>query len=257
MGADVINATGNPQRIALFGGTSEIGLAVVAEYLGQAPAHIVLASRPGSAGREAAEARLKELGATSVRTVDFDAASPDGHPESVAEVFAEGDVDVAILAFGQLGDADTLWHDQARLVGFLETNFTGAASVGALLADRLPAQGHGQIIVLSSVAGVKVRRSNFVYGSAKAGLDGFFTNLGQALAGTGVGVLVVRPGMVRTKMTAGLKDAPLTVDAATAARQIVAAAQAGKTLIWVPPAFRLVMLVLQHIPGPVFRRLPL
>ncbi|MDR1512903.1 MAG: decaprenylphospho-beta-D-erythro-pentofuranosid-2-ulose 2-reductase [Propionibacteriaceae bacterium] len=251
----MINALGNPGRIALFGGTSEIGLAIVAAYLAQAPAHVVLASRPTSAGRAEAEDKLKAAGATSVKTVDFDAVSFAEHPGVVESVWAEGDVDVAVVAFGQLGDATTLWRDQARLVPFLEANFTGAASVGALLADKMLAQGHGQMVVLSSVAGEKVRRSNFVYGSAKAGLDAFFCQLGVALEGTGVTVTVARPGMVRTKMTAGMAAVPLTTDPETAAARIVAAAQAGQSVVWVPGLFRWVMLAFKHLPAPLLRRL--
>ncbi|MDR0989970.1 MAG: decaprenylphospho-beta-D-erythro-pentofuranosid-2-ulose 2-reductase [Propionibacteriaceae bacterium] len=253
----MINATANPQRIVLFGGTSDLGLEIVATYLRQFPAHVVLATRAQSTDRAAAEERMRAEGARSVRTVDFDAADPASHAATVEAAWADGDVDVAIVAFGQLGDADRLWRDQPRLVDFMTVNFTGAVSLGALLANRMTAQGHGQMIVLSSVAGDRVRRSNFVYGSAKAGLDAFFTNLGDALDRTGVRVLVARPGMVRTAMTAGLKDAPLTQDPDVAARQIVAAAQQGRRVVWVPAAFRLVSLVLHHIPGPIFRRLPL
>jgi decaprenylphospho-beta-D-erythro-pentofuranosid-2-ulose 2-reductase len=252
----MINATGNPQRIVLFGGTSDLGLAIVREYLRDQPAHVVLATRAGSPHRRDAEDQVQAWGALSVKTLDFDSVDTAAHPALVAAVFADGDVDIAILAAGQLGDAATLWRDQPRLVGFLEANFTGLASIGALLADRLPAQGHGQIIVLSSVAGEMVRRSNFVYGAAKAGLDGFFRQLGVALDRTGVKVLVVRPGMVATKMTAGLKPAPLTTTPEAAAAQIVAAQRAGKTLIWVPPLFRAVMLILKHIPAPLLRLLP-
>jgi decaprenylphospho-beta-D-erythro-pentofuranosid-2-ulose 2-reductase len=110
---------------------------------------------------------------------------------------------------------------------------------------------------MSTVAGERVRRSNFVYGSTKAGLDGFYLNLGEALDGLGPKVLVVRPGQVRTRMSAGVKEAPLTVDKDDAAKQIVQAVADGKTLIWVPPAFRFVMMALRHVPRPVFRRLPI
>ena len=110
---------------------------------------------------------------------------------------------------------------------------------------------------MSSAAGEKVRRSNFVYGSTKAGLDGFYRNLGQALEPAGVKVLVIRPGQVRTRMSAGMKEAPLTVDKEVVAKLAVDAARDGKSLIWAPPAFQFVMLVLKHIPGPIFRKLPI
>ena len=124
------------------------------------------------------------------------------------------------------------------------------------LGERLKAQGHGQIVAMSTVAGERVRRSNFVYGSTKAGLDAFYLNLGQALDGLGPKVLVVRPGQVRTRMSAHVKEAPLTVDKEDAARQIVAAVADGKELVWVPPAFRFVMMALRHVPTPIFRKLP-
>ena len=164
---------------------------------------------------------------------------------------------MAIVAFGLLGDAEELWQDQAKAVRIAEVNYTGAVSVGVLLGQRMSAQGFGQVIVMSTVAGEKVRRSNFVYGSTKAGLDGFYRNLGIALAPAGVKVLVVRPGQVRTRLSAHVKDAPLTVDKEAVAKQVVDAARAGKDLIWAPPAFQLVMLVLKHIPAPIFRRLPI
>ena len=110
---------------------------------------------------------------------------------------------------------------------------------------------------MSSAAGLKVRRSNFVYGSTKAGLDGFYTNLGDALAPSGVNVLVVRPGQVRTRMSAHVKEVPLTVNPDEVASLVVTAARKGRRVVWTPPAFEAVMFVLRHIPAPIFRRLPI
>lgn len=253
----MINATGNPQRIAVFGGTSEIGLAIVTEYLAGGPAEVILATRPGSPERDRAAADLVEAGASHVRLIDFDGADTDSHPAVVDEVWKQGDVDVVIVAFGVLGDPEVLWHDQKAAVDAITVNYTGAVSVGVLVADRMIVQGHGQIIVMSSVAGERVRRSNFVYGSTKAGLDSFYLNLGEALRGSGVSVLVVRPGMVRTRMSTGLKEAPLTVNKEQVASQVVKAAREGKSLIWAPAAFQYVMIVLKLIPRPIFRHLPI
>lgn len=253
----MINATGNPQKILLLGGTSEIGLAICAEYLRLARASVVLAVQPGDAQAPAAVASLEAAGATAVEVLDFDATAFDTHPGVIDAAWAGGDVDVAIVAFGLLGDAETLWQDQAQAVRIAEVNYTGAVSVGVLLGQRMKAQGFGQVIVMSSVAGEKVRRSNFVYGSTKAGLDGFYRNLGHALEPFGPRVLVVRPGQVRTRMSAGVKEAPLTVDKEQVARLVVDSARKGVDLVWAPPAFQLVMMVLKHIPAPIFRRLPL
>ena len=111
--------------------------------------------------------------------------------------------------------------------------------------------------MLSSVAGERARKSNFVYGSSKAGLDAFCQGLGDSLVGTGVRIVIVRPGFVHTKMTEGLEAAPLSTDADTVADAIVAGLGRGSETIWVPAPLRIVMSVLRHVPRPVFRRLPL
>ena len=253
----MIDATGNPQTILLLGGTSEIGLAIVGEYLAQAPARVVLGVRPGADRTDAAVADLRARGAREMTVLDFDATDFAGHPTFMDGAWAGGDVDVAIVAFGVLGEAEELWQDQARAVEAAQVNYTGAVSVGVLLGERMRAQGFGQVIALSSAAGLKVRRSNFVYGSTKAGLDGFYTNLGQALEPHGVRLLVVRPGQVRTRMSAHVEEAPLTINPGEVAKLAVDAARKGRSVVWTPPAFELVMMVLRHIPGPIFRRLPL
>lgn len=253
----VIDAVGNPQTILLLGGTSEIGLAICQRYLRNAPAHIVLAALPGDPGREAAVAQMQAAGAKSVRLVDFDAVATATHPAVIDECFAGGDVDVAIVAFGLLGDAEELWQDQRKAVQIAEINYTAAVSVGVLLGEKMRNQGFGRIIAMSSAAGERVRRSNFVYGSTKAGLDGFYLGLGEALREFGVRVLVIRPGQVRTRMSAHVKEAPLTVDKEYVAELAVTASAKGKDLVWAPGAFRYVMMVLRHIPRPIFRKLPI
>ena len=146
----------------------------------------------------------------------------------IEEAFAGGDVDVAIVAFGLLGDAEELWQNQRKAVQIAEVNYTAAVSVGVLLGEKMRAQGFGQIIAMSTVAGERVRRSNFVYGSTKAGLDGFYLGLGEALREYGVRVLVIRPGQVRTRMSAHIKEAPLTVDKEDVAELAVTAAGQGQ-----------------------------
>jgi decaprenylphospho-beta-D-erythro-pentofuranosid-2-ulose 2-reductase len=253
----MIDATGNPQTVLLLGGTSEIGLAIVKEYLAKQPLRVVLGVQPGDELRDAAVADLKAAGASEVDVLDFDATAFDTHPGVIDAAWAIADVDVAIVAFGLLGDAEELWQDQAKAVQIAQVNYTGAVSVGVLLGQRMKAQGYGQIIAMSTVAGELVRRSNFVYGSTKAGLDGFYRLLGEALAPFGPKVLVVRPGQVRTRMSAHVKEAPLTVDKEQLAVEVVDAARKGQKLIWVPAPFRFVMMVLKHVPGPIFRLLPL
>lgn len=253
----VFDATGNPQSILLLGGTSEIGLAICARYLRNASASVVLACLPGDPGRDGAVAAMEAAGAKSVRIVDFDALDTASHPAMIDSAFSAGDIDVAIVAFGMDADAEELWHNQAKAVQVAEINYTAAVSVGVLLAGKMGAQGFGQIIAMSSVAGERVRRTNFVYGSTKAGLDGFYLGLGEALREDGVRVLVIRPGQVRTRFSAHVKEAPLTVDKEDVAELAVAAAAKGKEIVWAPGAFRYVMMVLRHVPRAIFRRLPI
>ncbi|WP_409435665.1 decaprenylphospho-beta-D-erythro-pentofuranosid-2-ulose 2-reductase [Mycobacterium sp. SMC-14] len=253
----VFDATGNPQSILLLGGTSEIGLAICARYLRNASAGVVLACLPGDPGRDGAVAAMEAAGAKSVRIVDFDALDTASHPAMIDSAFSDGDIDVAIVAFGMDADAEELWHNQAKAVQVAGINYTAAVSVGVLLAGKMGAQGFGQIIAMSSVAGERVRRTNFVYGSTKAGLDGFYLGLGEALREDGVRVLVIRPGQVRTRFSAHVKEAPLTVDKEDVAELAVAAAAKGKEIVWAPGAFRYVMMVLRHVPRAIFRRLPI
>jgi len=253
----MLDAVGNPQTILLLGGTSEIGLAICERYLRTASARVVLAAMPDDPGRGDAVAQMKAAGAREVELIDFEATDTASHPKMMEEAFAGGDIDVAIVAFGLLGDAEELWQNQRKAVQIAEINYTAAVSVGVLLAEKMRAQGFGQIIAMSTVAGERVRRSNFVYGSTKAGLDGFYLGLGEALREYGVRVLVIRPGQVRTRMSAHIKEAPLTVDKEDVAELAVNAAARGKELVWAPPAFRYVMIVLRHIPRAIFRKLPI
>jgi decaprenylphospho-beta-D-erythro-pentofuranosid-2-ulose 2-reductase len=264
----VLDAVGNPQTILLLGGTSEIGLAICERYLRNAAARVVLAELPDHPRRDAAVAQMKAAGAKSVEVIDFDAVDTESHPKVIEaafknEVGGPRDIDVAIVAFGLLGNAEELWQNQRKAVQIAEINYTAAVSVGVLLGEKMRAQGFGQIIAMSSAAGERVRRSNFVYGSTKAGLDGFYLGLGEALREYGVRVLVIRPGQVRTTTTiehwkaTGTKEAPFTVDKEYVAELAVTASTKGKELVWAPGAFRYVMMVLRHIPRPIFRKLPI
>jgi decaprenylphospho-beta-D-erythro-pentofuranosid-2-ulose 2-reductase len=259
----VFDGVGNPQGILLLGGTSEIGLAICERYLRDAPARVVLAALPDDPRRDEAVAQMKNAGAKSVELIDFDAVKTDTHPAVLDEAFKGGDIDVAIVAFGLLGDAEELWQNQTKAVQIAEINYTAAVSVGVLLGEKMRAQGSGRIIAMSSAAGERVRRSNFVYGSTKAGLDGFYLGLGEALREFGVRVLVIRPGQVRTSTTiahwkaTGAREAPFTVDKEYVAELAVTASAKGKELVWAPGTFRYVMMVLRHVPRPIFRKLPI
>ncbi len=251
----MVNSLGQPQSVLLLGGTSDIALAAARHWARQGSPRVTLAARPTPRRTTAAES-LRALGLT-VREVDFEAEDTDSHPRVLEECFAGGDVDVAVVAFGVLGDEETAWQQHASAVEHARVNYVAPVSVGVLLGQAMRHQGHGTIVVLSSVAGERVRRSNFVYGSGKAGTDSFYLGLGEALREHGVHVSVVRPGFVHSKMTAGREAAPLAVTADEVGAAVVDAVARGRDLVWVPAAMRPVMSGLRHVPRALFRKLPL
>ncbi|MGH9182638.1 MAG: decaprenylphospho-beta-D-erythro-pentofuranosid-2-ulose 2-reductase [Acidimicrobiales bacterium] len=253
------DALGSPQSVLVLGGGSDIARCVARELVARRARTVVLAGRRPEA-LEPARSELLALGAHRVDTVAFDADDVASHRRVIEEVHARhGDMDLTLIAFGVLGDQATDEHDPAAAAAVLRTNFVGAASVGVVVAERLRRQGHGTLAVISSVAGERARRSNFVYGSSKAGLDAFFQGLGHSLAGSGARVLIVRPGFVRTKMTAGRPSppGPLATTPERVAQVVVRALETGAEEVWAPAALRPVMSVLRHLPTPLFRRLPL
>jgi decaprenylphospho-beta-D-erythro-pentofuranosid-2-ulose 2-reductase len=250
----MINAVGEPQSLLLLGGTSDIALAIARRYA-RSGLRVVLAARPGER-RTAAATELIDL-KCEITEVDLDARDHESHAATIDRAFAGGDIDIAVIAFGLLGDPEQAWRDPDLALELTEVNYTAPVHLGVLLGQRMQAQGHGWIVALSSVAGERVRRSNFVYGSTKAGLDGFFLGLGEALREYGVRVLVVRPGFVKSKMTTGLDEVPLSVTPDQVAEAVVDGINGKRELVWVPGPLRLVMSGLRHVPRPLFRKLPL
>lgn len=251
----MIDALGIPQSLLLLGGTSDIGLAIAHHYAALRPLRVVLAARPTQRRQDAALA-LADAGCT-VTEIDFDATDEASRSQVVSRAAAGGDIDLAVVAFGLLGDTEQAWSDADQAQELATLNYLAPVHVGVELANTFKTQGHGGVVALSSVAGERVRRSNFVYGSTKAGMDGFYLGLGEALRPFGVRVLVVRPGFVRSKMTAGTKPAPLSVTPDQVAAASAAAIRDRKDLIWVPNTLRIVMSGLRHLPRSLFRRLPL
>ncbi|MGH2855206.1 MAG: decaprenylphospho-beta-D-erythro-pentofuranosid-2-ulose 2-reductase [Solirubrobacteraceae bacterium] len=250
------NALGSVQSVLTLGATSDIARAT-GLALGRAGARrFVLAARDTGAATQAAT-ELLAAGASSAIVERFDAEELAGHEPLLDAAFATGDIDLVLVAFGVLCDQDEALRDPAVAVRTATVNYVAAISLLSGAARRLQQQGHGTIVVLSSVAAQRPRKSNFLYGSSKAGLDAFAQGLGDALAPNGIRVLVVRPGFVHTKMTAGLPPAPLSTTPERVADAIVSALARGAETVWVPPSLRLVMAVLCHLPRSVFRRLPL
>lgn len=253
------DALGNVQSVLVLGGASEIGVAIAARLAGPRAATVLLAGRHPET-LETAASTVRAAGAGRVECLAFDATDTDTHEDFVARAVGMiGDIDVAVLAFGLLGDptADLSGADSARgAVQLARTNYVGAVSVGLALARALRRQGHGTLVVLSSVAGERVKKSNFVYGSTKAGLDGFAQGLGDELAGSGAKVLIVRPGFVKGRMTAGMKAVPMATTPDAVADATAKALASGREVIWVPAMLRPVFAAFRHLPRAVWRRLP-
>ncbi|MGA0878594.1 MAG: decaprenylphospho-beta-D-erythro-pentofuranosid-2-ulose 2-reductase [Ilumatobacteraceae bacterium] len=246
------NALGQPQTIVLFGGRSEIGLAIVKQLLSSVTTHVVLAGRSSSAPPELG------AGPFQVEEVAFDALEPSRHETVVENITSRvGDVDVAIVAFGILGDQDDFDQHPAKAAEAAAANFGGAMSVCLAVARRFRTQGHGHLVILSSVAGERVRKANMVYGATKAGLDAFGQGLSDSLAEVGCRVTIVRPGFVHTAMTAGRPPAPFATTAEVVAKATVAGMRAGRRIVWAPGILRWVFMILRHLPNAVWRRLPL
>jgi len=249
------DALGAPQSVLVLGATSEIAQATLRRLAGgRMRAARLAVRRPDAVEAFAGELRGRGV---AVEVLPFDADDVKSHPLFVEAALAgEQDVDLVLVAFGVLGEQSESERDHLAAVSVLRTNFLGAASVMTVIARRLVAQGHGTIAVLSSVAGERVRRSNYVYGASKAGLDGFAQGLGLALEGTGAGVMVVRPGFVRTKMTAGMDAPPYSTTPDRVAEAIVEGLARGAHTVWAPRGMRLVMSVVRHLPRALFSRIP-
>jgi len=240
--------------VLLLGGRSEIGLKV-AERLAAGRTVVLAARRSGDLEAEAA--RVRAAGAADVRCVEFDADEVAAHPELLTGIFADaGRVGVVVVAFGILGDQELAEKDPAHAVQVVHTDYVAQVSALTVLATLLKAQGSGDLVVFSSVAGLRVRRANYVYGSAKAGLDGFASGLGDALHGTGVHLLLVRSGFVIGRMTEGMNPAPLSSTPDQVAAAVVKALGSRRIRVWVPWALRPAYFVARLVPQAVWRRMP-
>ena len=246
----------SPRRVLVIGGSSEIAGAIAAELVGEGAREIVLAGRDAAALGRAGE-NLRAKGAERVETVMLDAARTFGHGAALRSAFEMlGEVDVAILAVGVLGARGGLPEDIPAAVEVLRVNTVGSASLLMETARLLREQGSGTIVVLSSVAAERGRAANAVYCASKAGLDTLAQALDDELRGEGVRVMVVRPGFVRTRMTAGLPEAPLATSAQIVAQETVRGLRRRAHTVWAPARMRWVMVAMRLMPRNLFRRIP-
>jgi len=239
--------------VLVLGGASDIGVAIAQRLADEGTRRVILAGRDEQALHSAAAGFPADI---HVATRRFDAVDTEGHQaffDAVTDEF--GDLDVVVLAFGVLPKQSEVEADAYAAVEVAQVNYVGAMSCAVLAANVLRAQGHGTLVVLSSVAAERARRSNFVYGSTKAGIDALAQGLGYALDRSGAHVVVVRPGFVRTKMTEGLDDAPMATTPEEVAAATVTAIRRHTPVVWVPAQLRFVMSGIRHLPRTVMKRI--
>ena len=245
----------HPLRTALvLGGGSDIGSAIVSALAEQGLRRCVLAGRDPEAS---AEALRRTIGPeVEVRAERWDALDIADHERFVTSMFgAHGPIDLVICAVGLLGHHAGLAMGPEQIDLMARSNFVGPAAVLSAIAPALVQQGHGTVVVLSSVAAARARRSNYVYGSAKAGLDAFAQGLGDALADTPVAVIVARPGFVRSKMTVGLDPAPFSRTPDEVAAVLVRAINAEHSrIVWIPGVLGLILGLLRLAPQRIWRK---
>jgi hypothetical protein len=180
-------------------------------------------------------------------------------PDSLLAVQLVPLPDTAICVVGLLGDQAQAEQDAVHATEIIRTNFEGPAILFEVLARHMALRGSGTLVGVGSVAGDRGRRSNYIYGAAKAGFAAFLSGLRNRMAGTGIHVVTVKPGFIRTRMTAGLRlPGPLTAAADEVGRAIFQAAEISKTdTIYVKPIWALIMLVVRNIPERIFKRMKL
>lgn len=245
------DALGGAQSVLVLGGTSELALATLHAMDLRPGARVALAGRNPSA-----------LSAVTVPGADvvvlpWDAADTSSGPTVVEKAVAElGDLDVVLAAAGILGEQDRAEADPSHAAEILQVNLVGLTAALMPVAAQLRRQGHGVLVVYSSVAGLRGRRANFVYGASKAGLDALSEGLQASLVGTGARLVLVRPGFVRTKMTAGREEAPFSTSPDVVGAAVAKAIRRGSAVVHVPRVLGPVFVAMRALPRAVFRRLP-
>ena len=243
------------KTLLLVGGTSDIGRATALRYA-TAGWRVLLAARNAEAAQRNADDAAARTG-VPVTVHALDVLETARLPAFIDGLPALPETVVCVVR--ELGDQTRAEADVEHATMVMRTNFEGPALLLGLLAERFRARGSGTLVGVSSVAGDRGRASNYVYGAAKAGFTAFLSGLRNRLAPAGIRVVTVKPGFVRTRMTAGMKLPPLlTAEPVEVGEAIFKAAETGRgDVIYVRGIWRIVMTVIGAIPEPVFKRLRL
>lgn len=240
--------------VLILGATSPIARAVADEYARAGQTVFVAARDEEEAGRIAADVAIRHD--TTTDSGSFDALALDEHDAFIADVESRvGPVDVAVLAFGAMGDQERSQDDVEAARRVIDTNYTGAVSICEALARRMSDRGRGSIVGLSSVAGDRGRKSNYIYGSAKGAFTLYLGGLRNRLAEDGVHVLTVKLGFVDTRMTYGMETPIPKASPEDTAAAIFAAEQGGREVIYYPRFWQPIMGIIRAIPEKIFKKL--
>lgn len=240
------------QSVLVLGGGSELAGSLVGALDGRRLRRVHLAVRDPETTDPAAWVRPD----VEVVMHRYDARLPEAHDVVMRDASTRGDLDLVVVAFGVLGAPFELAAPASSSVDLVALN--GAAACGAVhaAARTLESQGHGTLVVYSSVAGQRVRAENAAYGAGKAAVDGFTLAVAHRLHGSGVNVVLVRPGFVHGRMTAGRPEAPLaTTPEAVAADVAAALDDDGLSVVWSPRALQVAFAGLRSLPRPLWRRI--
>lgn len=253
-GTHVQDALGEIQSVLVLGGGSDIGRSLCLQLVKGRCRTVVLAGRPED-GMDAVADDLRAAGATTVETVLWESTDPGSHQAVVDDVFDRfGDIDLVYAPAGILGSQQAFDADPAFAAAAVAINFGGLVSSSIAVVERFRRQGHGTLVLMSSVAGVRTRKDNYVYGSTKSGLDAFAQGLGDSLVGTGIKVMVVRPGFVKTKMTEGMEAAPFSTTPEKVADLICDGIAKGKEVVWAPGLLKFLFFGFTNLPRAVWRK---
>ncbi|HEX5802659.1 MAG TPA: SDR family oxidoreductase [Azospira sp.] len=245
-----------PQRILIVGAASAIAEAAARQWAGRGAALFLVARNATKLETIAADLRVR--GASSVAVHVLDATDLAAHAAMFDAALATlGGIDVALIAHGTLPDQKACEASVELTLKEIENNGLSVIALATRLANLLEAQGSGCIAVISSVAGDRGRQSNYVYGAAKGMVTRFLQGLRNRLAKRGVHVLTIKPGFVDTPMTAAFKKGALWAQPADVAHGIITAIDKGRDHVYLPGFWRLIMLVISHIPERIFKKLAL
>ncbi len=245
----------DPQSIVLTGATSPVARAL-AELFARDGWRVVLAGRNREElERTAADLRIRF--GVMVHVVDFEATALDRHEAFWAACLdaCQGKIEACIACHGLLIDQAEAERDPALAVRLIEVNYTSVVSILERAAAHMAERRSGTIAAISSVAGDRGRKSNYLYGAPKAGLSTYLEGLRYRLWPAGVHVLTIKPGFIDTPMTWGKVNPRLAASPARVARDIHRALQRRRGVIYTPWPWRWVILIIRNIPTIIFRRM--